>query len=236
MNENPSEAVVAKEYIMPETEPNDVVKPSSENVRRMGRAYEKILGSRASGKDEPVKDGLGHVPKVSATHKRLFREKKMFERKLCANARDKNGKCLRRGLDIDALFVELLQKRGYLFRRATEDEERDSHFHFVMRPSFDLVMTARENGKTICTDEIIVAVRPMSRITGDDAVPQDELLFVEIHGSSERDKGWLYGGKSQWVAIEMRDRFLIADRSKLQSFVDTRVDPTDRAKYPQQAI
>jgi hypothetical protein len=73
-----------------------------------------------------------------------------------------------------------------------------------------------------------VDVKAMKRMARSDASVQDEWFWVELHGVRAYDDGWLYGGKSDLIAIERSNSFLIVDRNNLIGLVHSLVDMKSR--------
>ena len=57
---------------------------------------------------------------------------------------------------------------------------------------------------------------------------QDIWLWVELHGVRSYDRGWLYAGKSDLIAIERRTSFLIVKRNDLIKLSEKLIDKTSR--------
>jgi len=69
-----------------------------------------------------------------------------------------------------------------------------------------------------------VEIKSMKKISRSDPAPQDNLIWIELHGVHPSDRGWLYGGKADLIAFEMRYGFMFVDRKKLITLVDKSVD------------
>lgn len=106
------------------------------------------------------------------------------------------------GNGAEARFKQMIGE----YRQATKQEDCMEHFDVEMA-----------NG-----DKVDIKAR--KRIGRGDASAQDELVWVEIHGTGKFSEGWCFGGKAKYIAFEVSDGFHLADREKLCEFVRSKVD------------
>lgn len=105
---------------------------------------------------------------------------------------------------IDEVFAALAKLAGYTPRRASEKQRLNEKWDLTIRKWF--IVSHR------------VAVKPRQRISRSDQTVQDKWHWVQLHGTSRHEKGWLYG-KADLIAFETNKAFLIVKRSKLASLV-----------------
>jgi hypothetical protein len=111
-----------------------------------------------------------------------------------------NHNCLEIGDNAESIFALTAEKNGYLTTPSTKEENINAHI--------DLWLT--KNNVTVGVD-----VKATKRISRGDSYAQDELLWVELHSVRPNNKGWLYDGKSKFIAFEQQDTFIIIKRETL---------------------
>jgi hypothetical protein len=79
-----------------------------------------------------------------------------------------------------------------------------------------------------------VDVKAAKKIQRRDPRPQYELVWIEIHGPKRR--GWLFGGRANWIAFERRKDFVCVPRPDLAAFVEEHVQHDMRAACHEDAV
>ena len=80
-----------------------------------------------------------------------------------------------------------------------------------------------------------VDVKAMKRISRKNPNVQDTWFWVEFHGVRSFDKGWLYDGKADLIAVERKDSFLIVKRLDLIKLAEKLVDKKSHVHSAQEA-
>ena len=105
---------------------------------------------------------------------------------------------------------------------APEDGNIDAHWDF-------LIESPLESYK--------VDVKGMKRVSRRDPDVQDTWLWVELHSVRSYNRGWLYDGKADLIAVEKIDTFVLVKRVDLLALVeqlvnlDSTVSSARQAKY-----
>jgi len=128
--------------------------------------------------------------------------------------------CLERGERAETQFARIAISHGWKVTAAVGRQDIDEHWD---------VLIEKEGAR------YRVDVKAMKRIRRHDALTQDEWVWIELLGVREKDRGWLYGGKADWIAFERRQSFVIVPRAVLASLVLTLVDPQARVTLPELA-
>ena len=118
--------------------------------------------------------------------------------------------CLERGERAETQFVRIAVSRGWKVTTATSRQDIDEHWDVMIEKD---------------TEKYRVDVKAMKRINRHDPQPQDEWIWIELRGVREGERGWLYGGKADWIAFERKQSFVIVQRTQLASLVLSLVDP-----------
>lgn len=128
---------------------------------------------------------------------------------------DKDGSCSFMGHKAELEFAGACRKMG-LLPYDTDLNGQLSHKDFTLLGGLS------------------VDVKSAKRIRRRDARPQYEMAWVEIHGPKK--KGWLFGGKANWIAFERRYDFVCVPRQDLASFVEAHVQHDMKAESPDTAV
>jgi hypothetical protein len=64
----------------------------------------------------------------------------------------------------------------------------------------------------------------------------EELVWIELHGKSEKSKGWLFGGKANMYAFELMNGFYLVKNSDLTDYVNENVNFNTIVNDASQAI
>jgi hypothetical protein len=62
------------------------------------------------------------------------------------------------------------------------------------------------------------------------------LIWIELHGSWPDNNGWLYDGKSDLLAFETKESFVLVKRSALIELVESKVDKNKRVHNSSEAL
>lgn len=117
--------------------------------------------------------------------------------------------CLEIGLNAQDLFDNIAETRGWHVTKATVDEDMNEHWDRLIKKG---------------VESYKVEVKAMKRLTRHDSNVQDEWVWIELHGVRNYDKGWLYDGKSDIIAFEKKESFLIVKRLDLIDLIPRVVD------------
>ena len=104
------------------------------------------------------------------------------------------------GNSAEIFFYRISQNRGWSIKKSSDNENINEHWDFLIE----------KHG-----EKYRVEVKSMKRISRDDTDVQDEWVWIEFHGVRDYDLGWLFGGKSELIAFEQKDRFFIVKRESL---------------------
>lgn len=128
-----------------------------------------------------------------------------------------NRDSLELGETAQQLFKETATQRGWKCVEATPQEDINEHWDF--RITNDVNYT--------------VDVKSTKRINSYDKDVQDDWLWIELHGV--KDRGWLYGGKADFIAFQTSDSFLLVKRIDLITLLKNRIDYKTPVFYAQDA-
>jgi len=109
----------------------------------------------------------------------------------------------------ESIFARIAENRGWRVSEASKRENINEHWDF-------LIEKLEESYK--------VDVKAMKRISRYDSAVQDTWLWVELHGVRNYDRGWLYDGKADLIAVENVKSFVIIKRINLIELVERLVD------------
>jgi hypothetical protein len=80
-----------------------------------------------------------------------------------------------------------------------------------------------------------VEVKGIKRIGRSDANPQEELVWIELHGVRIHDAGWLFG-KADLIAFQLDAAFRIVKRLDLVALVCKMIDYKGQVNSPKDAL
>lgn len=123
------------------------------------------------------------------------------------NRFDYTGENLKRGLRAEEKFKQLALSKGFKVKPANRQQDIDEHWDFKLIKG---------------EKSIKVEVKAMKKIKRTDSSPQDKYTWIEIHGVKENDKGWLFQGKSDYIAFETKQSFILVSRNKLIEYIKPR--------------
>ena len=126
------------------------------------------------------------------------------------------------GLETERRFEQVIHNAGgYIIRKATERENCLEHWDYKV---------------LFGTDEISkVDVKGMKALNRHGQT-QSKYVCLELHGTNEHAKGWLFGGRADLIAFEVEDGFVFVWRWKLCQRVQEIVDMTKFVERSDQAI
>jgi hypothetical protein len=128
--------------------------------------------------------------------------------------------CLELGQKAEDIFAKLATERGWEIKSASAGENIDDHFDFRMRKDKEILK---------------VEVKGKKRIDRSDANPQEELVWIELHGVRIHDAGWLFG-KADLIAFQMDASFRIVKRLDLVALVCKMIDYKSKVNSPKDAL
>lgn len=121
---------------------------------------------------------------------------------------DRDGSCLKSGLNTESKFIESLEKFSDNFKYI-----RDANFYENTTEHWDQLYLCREQEVRIEIKGMKSLKRGMSK--------QDEYVLLEVHGGGlARNLGWIYGSKANIVALERKHDFCLFYLDDLINFVD----------------
>ena len=132
----------------------------------------------------------------------------MNERSIERNRYDTTGENLNRGLTAEKKFIQIAHSKGYKVCLSNPNQDMNEHWDYELS----------KDGKSFK-----VEVKAMKKIKRSDPTPQDKYAWIELHGVREWDEGWLYGGKSDYIAFETRNSFILVGRKRLIDYINTRL-------------
>ncbi|MRJ02489.1 MAG: hypothetical protein GXO19_05940 [Epsilonproteobacteria bacterium] len=134
------------------------------------------------------------------------------------NRFDTSGENAKRGSRAEALLRSILERR-YEVISATPWEDIYEHW--------DLYLPL---------PNIRIDVKAMKKIERSDPEPQDRWHWIELHGVRPWDRGWLYGGRADYIAFETVRTFLLVPRRALQRLVEEVVERDILVSSPTEAF
>ena len=117
--------------------------------------------------------------------------------------------CLERGDQSESLFKILAIRHNWNIIEATERENIDDHWDYRIIKG---------------TERYRVEVKSMKKLSRSDNAVQDTWTWIELHGVRENDGGWLFAGKSDIIAFEKNDSFILVKRVDLIRVISSIVD------------
>ncbi len=137
------------------------------------------------------------------------------------NSHDKSGKSASKGAAAEQRFEKLLEANNIPFEKSDKKTDMLKHVDY-----FFLL-----DGYSFSVD-----VKARKKVYPKDTEPNDDLIWIELHGVNEGNNGWLYGGDANLIAFETAKGFVFIDRPTLIKLVDNLVDKTTRVREPEQAL
>ena len=121
------------------------------------------------------------------------------------------------GDSAEAKFCAGARENGWDVARAESRQDIDEHWDVILRRG----------------DEIYrVDVKAMKRVARADRAAQADWVWIELHSVRANELGWLYGGKSDLIAFERAESFIVVPRAELLALVERVVDFKKRAFSP----
>lgn len=119
------------------------------------------------------------------------------------------------GISAEEKFKEIAKSKKWSIRLASVGEDINEHWDCEIFKE---------------TESYKVDVKATKRVSRHNPETQDEWLWIELHGVRANDAGWLYGGKADLIAFELRRFFIIVDTKQLMLLIEKLVD-FDRKVY-----
>lgn len=124
---------------------------------------------------------------------------------------DTTGKCLREGNRAERRFAEIAKKNDLNIHWSGFDDDAKKHFDITL-----------ENKRG---DKRKVDIKAMKTICrGANSFIQDKYIWLELWGVNKGNRGWIFGGKSHYIAFETEKGFLLVPRQKLVKFAQDIID------------
>ena len=138
------------------------------------------------------------------------------------NARNQYDRknCLELGQKAEDIFTKIATKRGWEIEPASSTENIDDHSDYRIQKDNELYK---------------VEVKGKKRIGRGDANPQEEFVWIELHGVRIHDAGWLFG-KADLIAFQMNSTFRIVKRLDLVVLVCKLIDYRSQVNSPRDAL
>jgi hypothetical protein len=149
---------------------------------------------------------------------------------LYRNKYDWSGECATRGLTAEELFVVKANEHGFDVKKTSKEDDMFRKIDFFFRKSPIFYKNDPDCGEIYTTD-----VKAMKKISRQDAEPQDQWTWIELHGVNAGNDGWLFGGKSDFISFQTRQGFLIVPREALIEMIKKIVDFDKRVRTPMEA-
>jgi hypothetical protein len=128
--------------------------------------------------------------------------------------------CLELGQKAEIIFAKMAAERGWEIRPVSATENIDDHFDYRIKKGHETYK---------------VEVKGKKRIDRADANPQEELVWIELHGVRIHDAGWLFG-KADLIAFQMNASFRIVKRLDLVALVCRLIDYKSKVDSPRNAL
>ncbi|MBL8051591.1 MAG: hypothetical protein JNM46_10250, partial [Anaerolineales bacterium] len=106
-------------------------------------------------------------------------------------------------------FARLAIQHGFKVTASSGKENIDEHIDYIIE----------RDGKSKKVD-----VKSIKRKSRGDKELQDEFLWIELHSVRKNNKGWLYDGKADLIAFELKKSFRLVERLELIKLVEKLVD------------
>ncbi|HCB01539.1 MAG TPA: hypothetical protein DEP19_04075 [Anaerolineae bacterium] len=127
------------------------------------------------------------------------------------NSRNRYDKkdSLELGRRAEDAFARLAIQHGFKVTASSGKENIDEHIDYVIE----------RDGKSHKVD-----VKSIKRKSRGDKELQDEFLWIELHSVRKNNQGWLYDGKADLIAFELKESFRIVERLELIKLVEKLLD------------
>ena len=119
---------------------------------------------------------------------------------------------LEMGSKAENIFARLAAKMGWKVTQASTYNNIHQHWDFLLEKP---------------NKRFKIDVKAMKRISRQDSCVQDTWFWVELHGVRRHDRGWLYNGRADLIAVEKMDAFVLVKRLDLIALVERVVDRRD---------
>lgn len=146
-------------------------------------------------------------------------------------------------------FRDIIQRGGSNITRSSLHANCFEHWDFNVKDNEGVICSGHsrynlrnkgEEGEGTCMTTTPqswnIDVKSMKRISRKENEVQDNYIWLELHGVRQGDKGWIYGGKADIIAFEVKEGFLLVLRSRLVQYVKNHVDMETHVKTPYEAV
>ena len=111
-------------------------------------------------------------------------------------------KTFEEGQKIEDKFAEMAKSRGYIVEYSTKEQDINEHW--------DLSISAEEK-----TYKVDVKGKRASDRSGKTV---STITWLEIHGVNKGNQGWLFGAKSDYIAFELDNGFILFKTEDLRQY------------------
>jgi len=143
------------------------------------------------------------------------------------NKFDKDGKCSIEGHSAEDLFEKVAEKKGYLVKRSSKEENMHKHI--------DMFLEGKDAASKK-SKEVSVDIKARKRTSRRDKKFNDEWIWVELKNVQGKN-GWIYG-EADFIVFEREEDFIVASRKNIIELIDSKVrfdlgfvDRAYQAKY-----
>ena len=119
-----------------------------------------------------------------------------------------NSNCLEMGDTAEKQFAEIAIKNGYEVEPASKEQNINQHIDLWLYKNYRYIP---------------VDVKAAKRLSRQDSSPNYDYLWIELHSVREGNRGWLFHGKSEYIAFQQDGYFLCIKREKLIEIVKQKV-------------
>lgn len=120
-----------------------------------------------------------------------------------------NSNCMEIGENAQMQFNQIANKQGFNVILPTVTQDINEHWDSQIE----------KEGQCLKVD-----VKAMKRLKREDSEVQDEWTWIELHGVRPYDAGWLYNGKSDLIAFEKKNSFVLVKRTDLIAILPSLID------------
>lgn len=159
--------------------------------------------SRLDGPAPSVDQGDPNRPPVS---RRVVQHDALL-RQFAAPDKDPITSCLTRNTSALAEFASIAKTRGY---------------SCILQSEWDIISNYREIRLTkgpYNMEDFYLLIRPISS----SPAPRAHGVWLQYHGTTPDDDGFVRKGSAQFIAFQLADRFIICNRRALWAYLDTQV-------------
>lgn len=125
-----------------------------------------------------------------------------------------------RGIKSEIYFRISANNSGWNVTKSTKLQDYSMHIDFIIDNNMG--------------EKYTVDVKSMKKIARKDDDFQDVWIWIELRGAC-KSIGWLYGGKSDLIAFEQKDCYILVNCIDLINFISKKVDKKNIVNSPYKA-